>query len=450
MWGWVFGPARTILLKVGIWYGKKAAKAVDSENFSSQVVTNVQSEGVRVMHNFSDEERDMVLQLYERIASWWPQDQKHGNRREDTWISLPRPYITPGGQESAFPELYYWDSYFIVRGLLAQDYITMAKDQIENLLDLVARFGFVPNGNRTFYLTRSQPPLLTAMVKAYYAYTKNRRWLKEAFEWLVTELAYWLQGPHVPRGTLARWFDSGDPGLSGELASEAESGWDFTARFGGDARLWYAVDLNALVYGMMMDLSFFAQELDQSQDVLQYRQQAKVFLDQMNRVLWDHALGQYRDRNFEDHRFSPVSSLASFYPLWTHAATPSQAAMLTAHLGGFERPFGLVATDRVYPSPHPTLAFVQWGDPVVWAPLQLITAEGLKYYGFAAYAQEIAQIYLRLVLRRYRQTGKLYEKYHGDTGTEDVPLERYPNSPFHGWTAGVFAVFAKEMLSVPA
>ncbi len=400
------------------------------------------------MPALSEEERAEAFKLYEQIASWWSLDQKHGNVSEDSWISLPRSYITPAGQESVFPELYYWDSYFIVRGLLAHDEVMMARDQIDNLLDLVARFGFVPNGNRTFYLTRSQPPLLTAMVREYYTYTKNRKWLKEAFEWMVRELAYWLDGPHLPHGTLARWFDRGDRELSAELASEAESGWDFTARFSGDARRFYAVDLNAILYGMMTDLSLLAKELGRGKEALQYRQQAHDFLTQLNRVLWDSAHGEYRDWNFEDQVFSPVSSLASFYPLWTYAASKDWAAKLLAHLGEFSRNCGLVATDRVYPSPHPTLNFVQWGDPIVWAPLQLITAEGLTKYGFMAYAREIIHTYLRLILSRYRQTGKLYEKYHGDTGLEDVPQERYPNSAFHGWTAGVFAVFAKEALSL--
>lgn len=399
-------------------------------------------------HLLSEADQVAARLLYERIASWWPADQKRENRPEDTWIKLPRPYITPGGQESAFPELYYWDSYFIVRGLLAQDYIGIAQDQIENLLDLVARFGFVPNGNRTFYLTRSQPPLLTAMVKAYYAYTKNRRRLKDAFPWMVTELDYWLQGHHMPHGILARWFDSGDRGLSAELASEAESGWDFTARFGGDARRWYAVDVNALLYGMMMDLSFFAQELDQHSHALEFRQQATRLLRHMNRILWDPARLLYRDWNFHNHAFSPVSSLASFYPLWTHAASSGQAAMLVPQLKAFERPFGLVATDRIYPSPHASLPFVQWGAPIVWAPLQLITAESLNNYGYHGHAATIAQRYIQLVLRRYQQTDKLYEKYHGETGTEEVPRERSSNTPFHGWTAGVFVVFAKQMLSI--
>ncbi len=395
----------------------------------------------------SEEEKISAWELYQRIAGWWHEDQRHGNLSEDTWIPLPRAYITPGGQESVFPELYYWDSYFIVRGLLAHDEVMMARDQIDNLLDLAARFGFVPNGNRSFYLTRSQPPLLTAMAKAYYTYTKNRRWLNESLEWMVKELAYWFDGPHCPQGDLARWFDLGDPGLSAELASEAESGWDFTARFEGDARRFYAVDLNALLYGMMRDLSFFAEELGKGQEALQYRQRAQNFLRQMHRVLWDPVHGEYRDWNFEVGTFSSVSSLASFYPLWTRCASDSQARKLSTRVTDFSRSCGLVATDRIYPSPHPQFDFVQWGDPIMWAPLQLIVAEGLKGYGFTVYAQDIAQTYLRVILKRYQETGKLYEKYHAETGNEDVPQERYPNPPFHGWSAGVFAVFAKEIMA---
>jgi alpha,alpha-trehalase len=394
-------------------------------------------------------ESDRVERVYEKIAQWWAQDrQVRAPDHDPDWIPVPYPFIAAGGSESLFQHLYYWDSYFIVRGLLAQGFIRWAWEQIANLLDLVARFGFVPNGNRRVFLTRSQPPLLSKMVWAYYTSTRDRRFLKESYPLCAREMTYWLAPEHCPDGQLARWFDHGDPTLRPEMAAEAESGWDFTARFDGDARAWWAVDLNALLVGMLQDLANMAHELGDERQARAWLKQAQQWGNQVRQTLWDAPQNRFADCHRLTHRASAVHSLASFYPLWAELASRPQARAMLMSLDTFERRWGLVATDRVYPSPHPELQCLQWSAPVVWAPLQLIVIEGLEKYGYVQPAKRYAQTYLQLVARVFEKSGALFEKYNGETGDVDVPQERYPNRPFHGWTAGVFAVLAARHAAI--
>ncbi|VDM73556.1 unnamed protein product, partial [Strongylus vulgaris] len=87
-----------------------------------------------------------------------------------TIIPVPNPFVVPGGR---FREIYYWDSFFIIKGLLASHMYVTVRGMIENMQYLIEEFGFVPNGNRIYYLNRSQPPLLTWCVHAYYMATND-------------------------------------------------------------------------------------------------------------------------------------------------------------------------------------------------------------------------------------------------------------------------------------
>lgn len=390
------------------------------------------------------ENRDGIHGLDYKIEKWWIDDRKTGRSNDsNTLISVPYTYITPSGDESVFPELYYWDSYFIVRGLLVHNHVQLAKDQIDNLLYLANKYGFVPNGNRTFYLTRSQPPLLSFMVWAYFERTGDLAWLKQAYATCVKEFQYWTTSPHWVNNLLARWYDAGDPGLSPELASEAESGWDFTARFLGDAREWYASDLNALIYGIAIKLRAMACKLEYFAEEAQWMKLSEEIYVKINARLWDSSVRLYNDRHIINGKFSPVKSLASFYMLWTGAVPEHRARYLLDNLDLFNQEHGLSTTDREYNSPHSSLTFVQWGFPVLWAPLQLFVVEGLIQYGYTKQAEGIMLKYIKTVFRQYEKHGKLFEKYNAVDGSINVPVERYGNPPFHGWTAAVFSIFIR-------
>ncbi|EZG67006.1 trehalase [Gregarina niphandrodes] len=120
--------------------------------------------------------------FYRQVSPTWAQDR-------NSLIPLPKPFIVPGGR---FIEIYYWDSYWIIRGLLSSGLIDVARDAIENFLYMVERFGFIPNGSRKYYQDRSQPPFLSTMIRAYWNSTGDKEFIANAFPLLDKEYQFWM------------------------------------------------------------------------------------------------------------------------------------------------------------------------------------------------------------------------------------------------------------------
>src|SRR5439155_24916575 len=122
-------------------------------------------------------------------------------------LYLPRPYVVPGGR---FNEMYGWDSYFIQVGLLRDGELELAKDMADNALYEIREYGKILNANRTYYLTRSQPPFLTEMLLGVYGRTQDRSWLAGSVDAIERFYLYWTHEPHVTGQTgLSRYFDLG-------------------------------------------------------------------------------------------------------------------------------------------------------------------------------------------------------------------------------------------------
>ncbi len=149
-------------------------------------------------------------------------------------LYLPHPYVVPGGM---FNEMYGWDSYFIIRGLVEGGRVDLARGIVENFFFEIAHYGGVLNANRTYFLTRSQPPFLTSMIRAVYDAEKSRSkkndvaWLKEAYPYAVKDYELWARAPHLAGDTgLARYFDFGE-GPAPELGSSADDYYRGAVRF---------------------------------------------------------------------------------------------------------------------------------------------------------------------------------------------------------------------------
>jgi alpha,alpha-trehalase len=128
-------------------------------------------------------------------------------------LYLPNKYVVPGGR---FNEMYGWDSYFIVVGLLRDGRIDLARGMVENFFFEIENYGALLNANRTYYLTRSQPPFLSSMVLGVYEAEKaaghdDIDWLKRAYPFLLKDYSMWTRAPHLAGTTdLARYYDFGD------------------------------------------------------------------------------------------------------------------------------------------------------------------------------------------------------------------------------------------------
>ena len=120
------------------------------------------------------------------IKNNWDKCIRENKQDDGTLIGLPKPYIVPciGGM---FQEMYYWDTYFTNKGLALSGRWEQIKNNTDDMLYLVDRYGYMPNGNRTFYLTRSQPPYLSMMVRDVYDHFQDKSWLESAYKTLEKE-----------------------------------------------------------------------------------------------------------------------------------------------------------------------------------------------------------------------------------------------------------------------
>ena len=169
-------------------------------------------------------------------------------------LFLPNPYVVPGGQ---FNEMYGWDSYFIIRGLLRENRMAMAKGMVENFFFEIEHYGAVLNANRTYYLTRSQPPFLTSMILAVYSAERSAgkvdlTWLDQAYRFAVTDYEEWNQPPHLAGDTgLSRYYDHGE-GPVPEILGDPKDYYGGVAQYffvhhGGDESYLINIDKNHAV-----------------------------------------------------------------------------------------------------------------------------------------------------------------------------------------------------------
>jgi alpha,alpha-trehalase len=371
-----------------------------------------------------------------RVLGYWPELTRPGS-----WLAfpLPNPYVRPGG---FFKMFVYWDSYFILLGLVVQGWWELAVGVVDNMLYAIERLGHVPGyiSSRTACRSRSQPPFLTAAIREVAPFVDDPAWLARAADTAEREYAgYWTASPHQTEYGLSRYIDAGADGCvtvpdTPHHRAMAESGWDNTARFGPDTTAVVPVDLNAQLYRYEQDLADFSDMLGRPQAGARWRERAAVRRDRINRYLWVEEEGFYRDLDLRTGR--PLAcaprSLASFVPLWAGATDEIQAACMVKHLPVFEHDHGLAACEPGW------LDGDQHNYPTGWAYSHWYVAEGLHRYGYRQQAARVALKWLRLVADRFAKTGVFLERYNVVDPDGPTP-GRYPPQPGFGWTNGIFA-----------
>jgi len=392
----------------------------------------------------------------------------------------PLPFVVPGGR---FNELYGWDSYFIVLGLLADGRVGLARSMVEHLVYEVERYGKVLNANRTYYLGRSQPPFLTAMALAVHALMDEgdgrREWLARALRAAVREYEtvwtgperltpiglsrYGGEGEGIPPetepghfdsvlrpfaermgigvGELARRYDAGEvriPELDEYLRHDRamrESGHDTTNRLVGRAARLAPVSLNALLYRYERDLAEAIEgplggklilEGGRVETAAVWRERARERKRRIDLYLWDPEAGLYRDWDLASGRRTEAVSATAFYPLWAGAAGPEQArALAGAGLRLLEAPGGLLSGTRESRGPvGPDRPQRQWDYPFGWAPHQVLLWQGLRASGHEEAARRLAYRWLWTVSAvAAREGGAIVEKYDVAARTAEAAAE---------------------------
>ena len=391
----------------------------------------------------------------EYIADYWTKLERFHPKDDESLLGIPKPYLVPSFTEKTgfdYNELYYWDSFFMVQGMLDVDHEQLVKGILEDLIALFKRFKIVPNASRTYLMGRSQPPFLTTFIfDVYQTYDPGKEWLSEAIEIAKQEYAaVWMgvKKPHerlVHEG-LSRYYDIN---YLHDLA-EAESGWDMTPRFNRRALDYLPVDLNALLYKYEADFARAAQISGDLREAARWDSAAATRKAAMDKLMWDKTKGMYFDYNYAKQKRGTVSSLASFFPMWAGMVTDKQAAALVKSLRRFENKGGLATTDAL-----PVSQFVfgtvptQWAYPNGWAPLHFVVVKALERYGYHTDARRIAMKWLKTNLWWYNEYGVFLEKYNV-VSPEKPPIKGvYPSQEGFGWTNAVFERFCKDYVDRP-
>jgi alpha,alpha-trehalase len=392
-----------------------------------------------------------VAQARQYIHDYWPKLVRENKEDDDTLIGQPYPYLVPSyeeGLEFDYNELYYWDSYFMVQGLMDERHKELVVGILENLLVMFERFNTIPNGSRTYLMGRSQPPLLTSFIlEVYKTYKLDKQWLRRAISIAEEEYQRVWMGRTKPNARqiyegLSRYYDIN---YLHDLA-EAESGWDLTPRFGRKCLNYLPVDLNSMLYKYERDFSYAERVLGNEADAVKWEQAAHKRRMTMNDLMWSEMRGMYYDYNFiKEHRGS-VSSLAAFYPMWAGLASEKQAARLVTALRKFEERGGLSTTDQQLTQMVPGSIPTQWAWPNGWAPLHLITVRGLQRYGYHEEARRIALKWLNTNLKWFNAHGVFLEKYKVVQPDKPPAKGVYPSQTGFGWTNSVFELFCQEFL----
>jgi alpha,alpha-trehalase len=388
----------------------------------------------------------------EYIKDYWSKLTRYHPHDNDNLIGLPYPYLVPSfepGHEFDYNELYYWDSYFMVQGLLDEPHRDLVTGILGDLLYMFSRYRIIPNASRLYLTSRSQPPLLTSFIlDVYKAYSPGKEWLEEAAQIAKDEyLTVWMgiQKPNARQvyEGLSRYYDFN---YLNEIA-ETESGWDYTTRFNHRCLDYLPVDLNSLLYKYEADFAYFARELGNEEEAREWDKRTHVRRQTMDKLMWSDLRSFYYDYNYVKKSRGSVNSLAAYYTMWAGLADTKQAAKLVNALRKFENRGGLSTTDgtqvsQLIPGSIPT----QWAYPNGWAPLHFIVIKGLQRYGYHEDARRIAMKWIKTNLDWFNKHGVFLEKYNV-VQPERPPVKGvYPSQTGFGWTNSVFERFCQEFV----
>ncbi|QLE79154.1 alpha,alpha-trehalase [Francisella sp. Scap27] len=368
-------------------------------------------------------------------------------------IPLPKPYIIPGGR---FREVYYWDCYFTCEGLRVDGQIKLIENIADNFAFLINKIGFIPNANRKYYLTRSQPPLFYLIVEILYKELGILA-ISKYLEPLEKEYNFWMNTKRNIDGLNRYWDELDTPRPESfrediehaqtiankqdfyrNIRAACESGWDFSSRWFTDTDNFNTIqttdilpiDLNCYLYGLENSLSTWFKEISNNSKADKYSKLALLRKEIIQTKFWNQEKNFFYDVNKKTSAQTNIISLAGVTPLFLNIATAEQAKGVAQII---ERDFltehGLITTLNKTSQ--------QWDSPNGWAPLQWQTIIGLQNYGYNELAKKIASYFVETVNKKYCETGKIREKY--DVCNLEVKASggEYIVQDGFGWTNGV-------------
>lgn len=409
--------------------------------------------------------------VLEHIENMW-----HALTREQdvedvsSLIALPHPYVVPGGR---FREIYYWDSYFTMLGLAEAGHHELVHNMVDNFAYLINLLGFVPNGNRSYYASRSQPPFFSLMVALLADIKDDESLLEKYLPFMRREYEFWMDGElnltqhgdyyrrcvRVNDAVLNRHWDDwaqpraesysedvevarhsqrNDEDIYRDIRAACETGWDFCSR-------WFSqpsdmasiqttsiipVDLNCILYEVECIIARAAKHSDEHTHQ-QFLERAARRKSAIQKYFFDDELQCFGDIQFPSLKPTKVLSLAAAYPLYFSVAEPHQAyACMEVLESQFLKKGGWVTT--IENNGH------QWDSPNGWAPLQWAVFKGLSNYGYKELAREGATRWLQNIESVYAETGAMFEKYNVESIGRLAGGGEYSVQTGFGWSNAVY------------
>ncbi|MBC7510573.1 MAG: alpha,alpha-trehalase TreA [Ferruginibacter sp.] len=426
----------------------------------------------------SDYSSDAKQDLATHIKTLWSVLKRNPDKAIEgsSLLPLPYPYIVPGGR---FREIYYWDSYFTMLGLKESNEWEMVENMINNFAYLINKYGHIPNGNRSYYLSRSQPPYFAMMVnlladkKGPAVYATYQKELQKEYDYWMDKTAATKHVVVMPDGSiLNRFYDiddkprqesyredfdiatiesKGDTAAfaqkSRELRSGAESGWDFSSRWFADGKNIATiattniipVDLNGLMYNLELTLAKAYKQTGNNTTFKLYIEAAAKRKIAINKYCYNAKQNWYFDYNISAKKQSTEQIIAGVSPLFFNIAAKKSAAGIAAVVKAkFLKVGGLVTTLKN--------SGQQWDAPNGWAPLQWIAVKGFENYGLKKEAKDIAGRWVALNEKVYANTGKMMEKYNVVNAAMGAGGGEYKSQDGFGWTNGVYLAMKSKLL----
>ncbi len=408
----------------------------------------------------------------------------------ESLLPLPAAAPVPG---PGFREVQYGQSYFLMLGLRASGQYSLMEQMLNNFDALIRQYGHVPQGNRSYYLSRSHPPFFCLMVELL-AEVKGPALYRRYLPSMEREYAYWMEGAEalpageavhrvvrLPGGELLnRYWDERDSPRPEQFRPDTEtaeaaaqelamrirvaspeklkaildrqraetcrelraadcSGWALSSRWLPDtARLSsirvseiIPVDLNSLLYSMEQIIARAATLSAQTRKAALFRKRAAARKAALQRYCWSDAQQFFMDYRWTSGTPTGVLTAAGMYPLMLQVASTGQAARAAATLQQQLLTAGGILTSN-QPSGLP------WDAPWGWAPLQWVAVSALDRYGHQQLAQEISRRWLAINDAVYRRTGRLPEKFRVTDPAAQDNGEEYPQLYGSGCTNGVY------------
>jgi alpha,alpha-trehalase len=363
-----------------------------------------------------------------------------------------------------------------MQGLTASNRYDLIETMLDNFKYLIDIYGHIPNGNRSYYLSRSQPPYFALMVEIL-EQKKGPSVYKKYFSSLEKEYAWWMQGAEnlhagkehrrvvkLPDGNIlnrywddkkapreesyvqdveiAKTYKSNDSLAFTNLRAGAESGWDFSSRWFADTLHLNSiettniipVDLNCLLYAYEKILNKASSATNNIKKTNYYKLQAAKRKNALLKYCWNENEKFFFDYQFKNSGTTNRFCMAGAMPLFVNIATEQQAAFVkTAIEKIFLKDGGLLTT--------PYHTGQQWDAPNGWAPLQFIGVKSLMNYKYTALAKTIAERWMAVNEKVFASTGKMMEKYNVENTHLESGGGEYPTQDGFGWSNGVYLKF---------